>query len=242
MKKFVPSGIFVIFCLLASLTDVSAQQSRQRHAPDATENTVLVVPSANNHYSQPQYSTQKPLVSSGVMSQPRGAQRVLTNEIYVRPTAAVRPANAASAAALNSVAASSAAMFRGKMMQAMSGWLGTPYGYGSEGPSRIDCSALVWRVFNEAGINFDRTSARNYWTDFPTATEEEKTQFGTLVFFNGLGHVGIVIDENTFFHASSSKGVTFSTFDGYWGKRIVGYRRIPLNQAPDFMLQEDLTQ
>ncbi len=229
MKKFVPFGLCTAFCLLLSLsTTASAQQSRPRRAPETTQNTVLVAPSANNQMPP---ASQQPLVKSGVMSQPRGAQtqKALTNDIYVRPTVSSRPANAASAGALNATS-SSAAGFRGKMLQAMNGWLGTPYRYGSEGPNLIDCSALVWRVFNEAGITFDRNSARYYWSDFPVATEEEKTQFGTLVFFNRLGHVGIVIDENTFFHASTSKGVTFSKFDGYWKNRIVGYRRIPLNQ------------
>jgi hypothetical protein len=42
-----------------------------------------------------------------------------------------------------------------------------------------------------------------------------------------LGHVGIVVNEEGFYHASSSKGVTYSKFAGYWSKRIVGYRRIP---------------
>lgn len=229
MKRFVPFGLFVAFCFSVSLTTVSAQESRPRRVPETTKNTVLVVPSNQNPSSQS--ATQPPLVRSSVMSQPRGAApKVLTNDVYVRPTAVIRPANSASAAALNSASASSAGAFRARMLQAMNNWLGTPYGYGSEGPNRIDCSALVWRVFNEAGFSFDRTSARNYWSDFPEATEAEKTQFGTLVFFNRLGHVGIVIDGNTFFHASTSKGVMFSKFDGYWQNRIVGYRRIPLNQ------------
>ena len=230
MKRFVPFGLCIAICSLFSLaTTASAQQSRPRRAPDTTQNTVLVVPSANN---QSPAASQQPLVKSGVMSQPRNTQtpKALTNDIYVRPTVSSRPANAASAAALNAASSSSAAAFRGKMLQAMNNWIGTPYHYGSEGPNSIDCSALVWRVFNEAGISFDRNSARYYWSDFPVAAEEEKTQFGTLVFFNRLGHVGIVIDENTFFHASTSKGVTYSKFDGYWKNRIVGYRRIPLNQ------------
>lgn len=230
MKRFVPTGLCVAFCLFASLTTASAQQSRPRRAPETTQNTVLVVPSANNQ-TPAAITQQQPLVKSNVMSQPRGAApKVLTNDVYVRPTVSSRPANAASAAALNAASASSLAAFRGKMIIAMNHWLGTPYHYGSEGPNSIDCSALVWRVFNEAGISFDRSSARNYWSEFPAATEEERTQFGTLVFFRRLGHVGIVIDENTFFHASSSKGVTFSHFDGYWEDKIVGYRRIPLNQ------------
>jgi hypothetical protein len=51
------------------------------------------------------------------------------------------------------------------------------------------------------------------------------------VFFNGLGHIGIVADTNGFYHASSSQGVTYSTFKGYWGKRIVGFRRMNLDTS-----------
>jgi hypothetical protein len=38
--------------------------------------------------------------------------------------------------------------------------------------------------------------------------------------------MGIVADENGFYHASSSKGITYSPFKGYWGNRIVGFRRL----------------
>ena len=60
--------------------------------------------------------------------------------------------------------------------------------------------------------------------------KDEQYKFGTLVFFNGLGHMGIVVDEKGFYHASSSKGVTYSKFEGYWAKRIVGFRKIPLEK------------
>jgi cell wall-associated NlpC family hydrolase len=50
-----------------------------------------------------------------------------------------------------------------------------------------------------------------------------------------LKHVGIVRDANTFFHASSSKGVTISEFAGYWEKRITGFRRAPLAMLPELM-------
>ncbi|HSK74416.1 MAG TPA: NlpC/P60 family protein, partial [Pyrinomonadaceae bacterium] len=81
----------------------------------------------------------------------------------------------------------------------------------------------------EVGIYFERSSARTYWEEFEPVGEDEKYKFGTLVFFNRLGHVGIVVDEKGFYHASTSKGITYSPFEGYWGKRIVGFRRIPLN-------------
>ncbi len=116
-----------------------------------------------------------------------------------------------------------------RLLQAIQSKIGIPYVYGSTGPNSYDCSGLVWSVFQSAGVSFERTSAGNFWRKFEPVNDDEKYKFGTLVFFNGLGHVGIVADENGFYHASSSKGVTYSPFAGYWEKRIVGFRRIPIN-------------
>lgn len=120
------------------------------------------------------------------------------------------------------------------MMNSIKGKLGIPYLYGSTGPNRYDCSGFVWAVFNDAGFSFERSSARTFWNDFEPVTGDDRFKFGTLVFFNSLGHVGIVVDENGFYHASSSKGITYSKFEGYWGKRIVGYRRIPLSYMRNY--------
>jgi peptidoglycan DL-endopeptidase LytE len=116
-----------------------------------------------------------------------------------------------------------------KILQSIQAKIGIPYVYGSEGPNSYDCSGLVWSVFQSAGVSFERGSARSFWQNFDPVNDNDKYKFGTLVFFNGLGHVGIVADETGFYHASSSKGVTFSPFAGYWEKRIVGFRRIPMN-------------
>jgi cell wall-associated NlpC family hydrolase len=113
--------------------------------------------------------------------------------------------------------------------------LGTPYRMGSEGPTRYDCSGFVWSVFNSAGIGFERGSARTFWSQFEPVEDAEKYKFGTLVFFNGLRHVGIVADEEGFYHASSSKGVVYSRFGEYWSKRITGFRRIPLAAGRTFV-------
>jgi peptidoglycan endopeptidase LytE len=106
--------------------------------------------------------------------------------------------------------------------------LGIPYLYGSSGPNRYDCSGFVWSVFRDAGIDFERASARTLWAASIPVTGDERFKFGTLVFMNGLGHMGIVADENGFYHASSSRGVTYSTFKGYWENRITGFRRLPI--------------
>jgi cell wall-associated NlpC family hydrolase len=113
------------------------------------------------------------------------------------------------------------------MMQSIREKIGIRYVYGTEGPNSYDCSGFVWSVFQSAGIPFERGSAKTLWAYSVPVSEAEKYKFGTLVFFNKLGHVGIVADENGFYHASSSKGITYSKFAGYWGKRIVGFRRLP---------------
>ena len=106
--------------------------------------------------------------------------------------------------------------------------LGIPYLYGSTGPNRYDCSGFVWSVFRDAGLEFTRASARSLWSASVPVTGDDRFKFGTLVFMNGLGHMGIVADENGFFHASSSKGITYSPFKGYWEKRVVGFRKLPV--------------
>ena len=118
--------------------------------------------------------------------------------------------------------------FNQLMMSAIDTRLGAPYVYGTEGPRVFDCSGFVWSVFQSAGVNFERGTARHFWANFSPVSDDEKYKFGTLVFFNNLKHVGIVADENGFYHASTSQGVTYSSFSGYWGSRITGFRRVPL--------------
>ena len=121
------------------------------------------------------------------------------------------------------------------MLAAIEQRLGTPYRMGTEGPYRYDCSGFVWSVFQQAGVAFERSSARTFWQSFAPPTEDEKYKFGTLVFFNNLHHVGIVADEHGFYHASTSKGVVYSRFDEYWTKRLDGFRRVPLAQRAPFV-------
>lgn len=106
--------------------------------------------------------------------------------------------------------------------------LGAPYRSNGKDDRGYDCSGFVWRVFQDAGIDLERTSARTLWETLPEATGEEETQLGTLVFFKGLGHVGIVRDGYSFYHASTSQGVVRSFYSGYWGDRVIGFRRVPL--------------
>ncbi len=106
--------------------------------------------------------------------------------------------------------------------------LGVPYRSSGTDDRGYDCSGFVWRVFQEAGIDLTRTSARTLWKSLPEAAENEETEFGTLVFFEGLTHVGIVRDGYSFYHASTSQGVVRSFYSGYWEDKVIGFRRVPL--------------
>ncbi|MDQ2746078.1 MAG: C40 family peptidase [Acidobacteriota bacterium] len=159
----------------------------------------------------------------------------LTNQIIVTPpaplvkkTGSSQPLNAPANATFNKNYYT--ATFSSRMMAAIQSKMGIPYRYGSMGPKTYDCSGFVWSVFNEAGFYFDRTSARSLWAISAPVEGDARYKFGTLVFFNQLGHIGIVADADGFYEASSSKGITYSRFDGYWAKRIVGFRQL---QTPD---------
>lgn len=180
----------------------------------------------------------RPTSSRPTTPPPTVNRRVLTNEIVVRntpdqttlvkKTGSTNPINTAENKTFNKSNAYSP-VSQSMMMNSIKDLYGIPYRYGSTGPNRYDCSGFVWTVFQRAGFSFERSSARNYWNQFEPVTGDDRFKFGTLVFFNRLGHMGIVADEKGFYHASSSKGITYSPFEGYWGKRIVGYRRVPLS-------------
>jgi cell wall-associated NlpC family hydrolase len=122
--------------------------------------------------------------------------------------------------------------FRELMTSAIDQRLGSPYSWGATGPSAFDCSGFVWSTFQAAGVGFERASARTLWTRFSAPTPEEQYKFGNLVFFSNLAHVGIVVDEHGFYHASRHHGVVYSPFNEYWLKRVDGFRKVPVAAAP----------
>jgi cell wall-associated NlpC family hydrolase len=172
----------------------------------------------------------QPTTTTETQGRPR-----LENDIFVVESATEGEAEPAPAKPQFGVPTAKLGFFERSMLTAIEERLGTPYRMGTEGPNRYDCSGFVWSVFQQAGVAFERSSVRTFWQEFAPPTEDEKFKFGTLVFFNNLHHVGIVADENGFYHASTSRGVVYSRFDEYWTKRINGFRRVPLAQGSTFV-------
>jgi peptidoglycan endopeptidase LytE len=115
------------------------------------------------------------------------------------------------------------------MLAALESHVGSSYHWNTTGPNTFDCSGLVWRAFQDIGINFQRGPARSYWATFEAPAKGDEFKFGNMVFFSGLKHVGIVVDEKGFYHSARHGGVMYSPFNDYWLSRIDGFRRVPLN-------------
>ncbi|MEP7148137.1 MAG: NlpC/P60 family protein [Acidobacteriota bacterium] len=229
MKKI----LYLSFCALFIsfvLVSTGAAQERQRIVKTISSRPTNEPPTAA-------LTTDKTKsLASSIPSNAPTTRPTLINQLVVPSAENKQPLvkKTVSSLAMNAAAASLAAgrhVYNGSIssaiMYGIESRLGIPYRYGSTGPNRYDCSGFVWAVFNDAGISFTRQSARSLWSMSVPVTGDERFKFGTLVFLNGLGHIGIVADQHGFYHASSSKGITYSSFDGYWENRIVGFRRLP---------------
>jgi probable lipoprotein NlpC len=110
-------------------------------------------------------------------------------------------------------------------------WYGTPYRYGGLDRGGVDCSGFVYRTFSDRfDMQLPRSTAQQ--TGLGTKVSRDELMPGDLVFFrtgsgeNGL-HVGIYDTNDEFIHASTSKGVTRSSLNNvYWRKVYWQARRI----------------
>lgn len=78
--------------------------------------------------------------------------------------------------------------------------LGSPYVYGSAGPSTFDCSGLTGWAYAQAGISLPRTSQGQ--ANAGTRVTQAQLQPGDLVFYySGLSHVGMYVGNGQIIHA-----------------------------------------
>lgn len=103
-------------------------------------------------------------------------------------------------------------------------WLGTPYRYGGNDKSGVDCSGLTTQVYMKAlGIALPRNSAQQQ--AFCNNIPFEQIKIGDLVFFvtgsnkSRVSHVGMYIGNGYIIHASGSKGVILSQLSENYYKR-----------------------
>ena len=104
-------------------------------------------------------------------------------------------------------------------------YLGTPYVWGGASPGGFDCSGLVMYAFQQIGISLPHSSYAQYGAGVPVSRDQ--LQAGDLVFFDGLGHVGIYVGGGSFIHAPHTGDVVkISSMTGWYASSYVGARRI----------------
>lgn len=119
-----------------------------------------------------------------------------------------------------------------RMTTLASKYAGVRYVRGGESPKGFDCSGLTQFVYDQMGLNIQRTTSDQFNQGKPVPKSD--LQPGDLVFFrksksnvSRIQHVGIYLGNNQFVHASSSKHkVVIADFNEYCGwSNYAGARR-----------------
>lgn len=150
------------------------------------------------------------------------ASRAAEAEASSSPSAASTPsADPASDASTTPAAAGS-----GRSSTAVSfalSQVGKSYVMGATGPSAYDCSGLMLRAWEKAGVGLPRTSQAQFGAG--TSVPTSQLQPGDLVFYySGISHVGMYIGNGMIVHAANPRsGVKVAPVDQM---PLMGARRV----------------
>jgi peptidoglycan DL-endopeptidase CwlO len=78
--------------------------------------------------------------------------------------------------------------------------IGKMYEFGAAGPRTFDCSGLTMMAWKQAGVNLAHSARMQY--NATAKVSRANLAVGDLVYYNGLGHVGIYVGNDTIIHAS----------------------------------------
>jgi len=103
--------------------------------------------------------------------------------------------------------------------------VGTPYVWGGERPGGFDCSGLTSWVYGRLGVQLPHSAAAQF--EVGRAVQRSRLRTGDLLFFHGLGHVGLYLGRGQMVHApQSGRRVEVVRLTGHYASRFVGARRV----------------
>ena len=104
--------------------------------------------------------------------------------------------------------------------------LGVRYTYGGTSPSSgFDCSGFTRFVYAHFGIALPHSSFAQF--DLGRRVPRGSLEPGDLVFFDGLGHVGLYLGRGLFIHAPhSGTRVSIDPLGGWYAAEYDGARRV----------------
>jgi cell wall-associated NlpC family hydrolase len=220
--------------------DVKTRRARLKRAK-ARASELVAERSRQKASIESQLATRRQLLSSirGEIARMQAAERARQAELERQARARVAAATAAppvlattlqvsdsgeSVAPAASALPAPPARYGGVVGIAMQ-YLGTPYVYGGASPSGFDCSGFVMYVFAQIGVSLPHNAAAQY--GYGTPVDRSQLQPGDLVFFNGLGHMGIYVGGGSFIHAPHTGDVVkISSMSGWYASSYVGARRL----------------
>jgi cell wall-associated NlpC family hydrolase len=105
-------------------------------------------------------------------------------------------------------------------------FLGIRYSYGGTSPgSGFDCSGFTRFIYAHFGITLPHYSGAQF--DRGRRVSRAGLRPGDLLFFDGLGHVGMYIGAGRFIHAPhSGTTVSIDLLSGWYSGRYDGARRL----------------
>jgi cell wall-associated NlpC family hydrolase len=105
-------------------------------------------------------------------------------------------------------------------------FLGVRYSYGGTSPrTGFDCSGFTRYVYAHFGISLPHYSVSQYYRGRRVSMRGLRP--GDLLFFDGLGHVGMYIGNGRFIHAPhTGTRVSIDRLAGWYSARFDGARRL----------------
>jgi cell wall-associated NlpC family hydrolase len=104
-------------------------------------------------------------------------------------------------------------------------YIGVPYAWGGASPRHgFDCSGLVMYVYSKLGVSLPHHAASQY--RYGRNVSRWGLKPGDLIFFSGLGHVGLFIGKGRFIDAPHSGAVVRVASLASRSSSFVGARRV----------------